>query len=73
MTYRVPSKKDISFGMLRQKSLCIDTLGRTFGGSVTLYSCHNAGGNQVLSAACLFELRIIGACCTVYKLEIFML
>jgi len=45
---RVPSKKDVSFGMLRQDSFCIDTLGHTYGGSVGMYPCHNAGGNQVL-------------------------
>jgi len=44
---RVPSKKDISFGMLRQDLYCIDTLGHTYGGSVGMYPCHNTGGNQV--------------------------
>jgi len=43
----VPSKKDISFGMLRQDSFCIDTLGHTYGGSIGMYPCHSSGGNQV--------------------------
>jgi len=48
---RVPSKKDITFGMLRQDSMCMDTLGHTetVVGSVGMYPCHNTGGNQVRS------------------------
>ena len=45
--HRVPSRKDISFGMLRQDSFCIDTLGHSYAGSVGMYPCHNTGGNQV--------------------------
>ena len=43
---RVPDAEDISFGSIRQGSLCLDTLGHLSDGLVGLYSCHGAGGNQ---------------------------
>merc|ERR1712223_1977164 len=43
---RVPDAEDISFGSIRQGSLCMDTLGHLSDGLVGLSSCHGAGGNQ---------------------------
>ena len=35
-------------GAIRQGSLCLDTLGHVLEGTVGLYACHGAGGNQVI-------------------------
>ena len=43
---RVPDAEDISFGSIRQGSLCLDTLGHLSDGLIGVYSCHGAGGNQ---------------------------
>lgn len=43
---QVPSKQDITSGVIRQNSLCMDTLGHSSEGIIGLYICHGAGGNQ---------------------------
>jgi polypeptide N-acetylgalactosaminyltransferase len=43
----VPDKQDVAFGSISQGNLCMDTLGHFADGVVGLFTCHNAGGNQV--------------------------
>jgi hypothetical protein len=46
---RVPKEEDVqAFGEIKQGENCVDTLGHnSVGGSVGLFKCHDAGGNQV--------------------------
>jgi hypothetical protein len=46
---RVPKEEDVqAFGEVKQGENCVDTLGHnSVGGSVGLFKCHDAGGNQV--------------------------
>ena len=61
---RIPDRKDIEFGELKQGRQCMDTLGHQTGGFVSMYECHGGGGNQV----CLFgggplsSYHYIGVC-----------
>ena len=44
----VPNEEDLAaFGEVKQGRNCMDTLGHSLQGSVGLYECHGAGGNQV--------------------------
>lgn len=45
---KVPKEEDVlAFGEIKQGEDCVDTLGHnTVGGSVGLFRCHDAGGNQ---------------------------
>ena len=46
---RVPKEEDVqAFGEIKQGGDCVDTLGHnSVGGTVGLFKCHDAGGNQV--------------------------
>lgn len=45
---RVPEGDDTTaFGEVKQGKDCMDTLGHTGGGTVGLFECHGAGGNQL--------------------------
>lgn len=45
---RVPEDDDTTaFGEVKQGKDCMDTLGHTTGGTVGLFECHGAGGNQL--------------------------
>jgi len=43
---KVPDRKDLTTGSIRQGSLCLDTMGHLIDGTLGLYACHNTGGNQ---------------------------
>lgn len=44
---RVPSDDNLAaFGEVKQGRNCMDTLGHNLDGSIGLYECHGAGGNQ---------------------------
>ena len=45
--FRVPEKDTSKVGSIRQDGMCIDTLGHSSDEIVGLFTCHNAGGNQV--------------------------
>ena len=46
--FRVPQDDETTaFGEVKQGKDCMDTLGHTVGGTVGLFECHGAGGNQV--------------------------
>ena len=52
--FRVPEDDDTTaFGEIKQGKDCMDTLGHTIGGTVGLFECHGAGGNQVRE--CMFR------------------
>lgn len=43
----VPQSMASFFGSVRQRQLCLDTLGHSVDHTVGLYLCHDTGGNQV--------------------------
>lgn len=43
---KIPGQQDPTPGMLKQGKMCMDTLAHTLGGSISIYFCHNTGGNQ---------------------------
>ena len=45
--YRVPDRRDVTYGAIQQGSQCFDILSRVAGEPVGLFVCHNTGGNQV--------------------------
>ena len=48
VVHRVPEDDDTTaFGEVKQGKDCMDTLGHAMGGTVGLFECHGAGGNQV--------------------------
>ncbi|CAG9865514.1 unnamed protein product [Phyllotreta striolata] len=42
----VPQSPAQRSGQIRQGRLCLDTMGRLLGGAVSLFQCHQTGGNQ---------------------------
>lgn len=42
----VPQTTSVNYGALRQGIFCLDTMGHLIDGIVSLYQCHDTGGNQ---------------------------
>lgn len=59
-------------GAIRQGSLCLDTLGHVLEGTVGLYACHGAGGNQVILNL-FFDSVYLGRSCVCGRLSSFTL
>lgn len=63
---RVPEDDDTTaFGEVKQGKDCMDTLGHTTGGTVGLFECHGAGGNQVRHTiisdySCISNICLLG-------------
>ncbi|XP_055340751.1 polypeptide N-acetylgalactosaminyltransferase 2-like [Paramacrobiotus metropolitanus] len=43
---KIPASSDFTIGVIQQGRMCVDSMGHTIGGSVGIYPCHAAGGNQ---------------------------
>lgn len=43
----VPQSVSTLFGSVRQRHMCLDTLGHSVDSTVGVYLCHDTGGNQV--------------------------
>nr|CAB3248244.1 polypeptide N-acetylgalactosaminyltransferase 2 [Phallusia mammillata] len=55
---RVPSSDLVAFGSIKQNGgSCMDTLGHIHDGTVGVYECHEAGGNQEFSLTKEQQLR----------------
>ncbi|CAB4037532.1 polypeptide N-acetylgalactosaminyltransferase 2, partial, partial [Paramuricea clavata] len=64
---KVPKEEDVqAFGEIKQGENCVDTLGHnSVGGSVGLFKCHDAGGNQDWSFTKHGQLKHEGICLAV--------
>ena len=51
-----PGGDDVQVSEIKQADMCMDTLGHSAGGSVGMYGCHGAGGNQVNNATIYYQL-----------------
>lgn len=45
----MPGGGDLAFGSISQDKMCVDTLGHFADGTLGIFPCHFAGGNQVSS------------------------
>ena len=49
MTSVPNSGEGVQFGEIKQDEYCLDTMSHQGSGTVGLYRCHGAGGNQVIN------------------------
>ncbi|XP_041352689.1 polypeptide N-acetylgalactosaminyltransferase 2-like [Gigantopelta aegis] len=61
---KVPDTQDVAFGSIQQEEGCIDTLGHFQDGTLGIYPCHNAGGNQEFSLTKTGAIKHIDLCVT---------
>ncbi|XP_012939723.1 polypeptide N-acetylgalactosaminyltransferase 2 [Aplysia californica] len=61
---KVPNSQDVAFGSIRQDSQCMDTMGHFADGTLGLYQCHNAGGNQEFSLSKEGQIKHLDLCLT---------
>ncbi|BFZ07540.1 hypothetical protein BsWGS_10579 [Bradybaena similaris] len=61
---KVPSAYDVAFGSVIQGSQCLDTMGHFADGTLGMYPCHNAGGNQEFSLTKDGQIKHLDLCLT---------
>ncbi|XP_046559362.1 polypeptide N-acetylgalactosaminyltransferase 2-like [Haliotis rubra] len=61
---KVPDTQDVAFGSMQQSGQCIDTMGHFADGTLGIYPCHNAGGNQEFSLTKDGSIKHLDLCIT---------
>lgn len=62
---KVPGGGDLAFGSITQDNTCVDTLGHFADGTLGVFPCHFAGGNQEFSMSKDGQIRHLDLCLTV--------
>ncbi|CAG2187444.1 polypeptide N-acetylgalactosaminyltransferase-like [Mytilus edulis] len=62
---KVPGGGDLAFGSISQDKMCVDTLGHFADGTLGIFPCHFAGGNQEFSMSKDGQIRHLDLCVTV--------
>lgn len=61
---KVPGGGDLAFGSISQDNMCVDTLGHFADGTLGIFPCHHAGGNQEFSMSKDGQIRHLDLCVT---------
>lgn len=59
---KLPDVNDLTIGRISQGGMCLDTLGRSVNEIISLFACHNEGGNQDWSLAKDHSIRHYSTC-----------
>ena len=66
---KVPGGGDLAFGSISQDNMCVDTLGHFADGTLGIFPCHFAGGNQEFSMSKDGQIRHLDLCVTLIGSE----
>ncbi|XP_069118379.1 polypeptide N-acetylgalactosaminyltransferase-like [Argopecten irradians] len=61
---KVPNTQDVAFGCIQQDTMCVDTMGNFADGTLGVFPCHFAGGNQEFSLGKDGMIRHLDLCLT---------
>ncbi|KAK3092921.1 hypothetical protein FSP39_008922 [Pinctada imbricata] len=66
---KVPGREDVAFGSIQQANMCMDTMGNFAGGTLGVFPCHFAGGNQEFSFTKEGFIRHLDLCVSITSVQ----